>query len=142
MTATYTPLHEVCDRAKFAALVESFRLGRPVPPVVVQGETALSGSHRVAAHAAAWRAWDRREAGWEDSLEPTLDTVEVSEEDYAAACGLLGIAWHRDVEHFDLFAAALHAATEDEALKAALADQRGDYGDYAADDFARYAEAH
>jgi hypothetical protein len=141
MTTFLTPLHEACDMAKLAALVESFRSGRPVPAVAAQGDTALTGSHRVAAHEAAWRAWSRGGAGWEDAAEPTLDAVEVSEADYLAACRTLGVETHRDVEHYDLFAAALHAATEDEALRAALADQRGDYEDWTAADFVRYSEA-
>lgn len=142
MTTFLTPLHDVCDRAKFAALVESFRAGRPVSPVVACGDNALTGSHRVAAHEAAWRAWSRQEEGWEDSVEPALDTVEVSEDDYVAACRLLGIDHHGDVEHFDLFAAALHSTTDDDSLRAALADQRGDYEDWTVSDFTRYAETH
>jgi len=136
---TYTPLHGIRDRAKFAALVESFRAGRSVPAVAVYGDEALTGSHRVAAHQAAWRAWSRIEEGWEDRPEPILEAVEVAEDDYRAACSLLGIASHGEVEHFDLFAAALHAATLDEDLRAALADQRGDYEGDTAADFARYA---
>lgn len=142
MSATfYAPLHPVCDSAKFAALVESFRRGRPVPAVAVQGETALTGSHRTAAHQAAYRSWSRGEESWEGAPEPTLETVEVSDDDYLAACQSLGVEHHDEVRDYDLFAAALYAVTGDEALKEALADQRGDFESYSAADFARYAEA-
>lgn len=140
--ATFFPLHDVRDSAKFEALVESFRVGRSVPPVAVMDAAALTGSHRVAAHQAAYRAWSRAEAGWEDSAEPELETVEVGDEDYRSACGLLGIRHHDEVEHFDLFAAALHHATGDDALRAALADQRGDYEGCSGDYFAWYAANH
>lgn len=143
MTTFLVPPHEARDRSKIAALIESLRAGRLVPAVAVQGETALTGSHRVAAHERAWRAWSRGEEGWEDAPEPALDTVEVSEDDYLAACRLLGVGHHDEVrfENFDLFAAALHAATGDDDLKAALADQRGDYEDWSDADFARYADS-
>ena len=139
MTTFLVPLHGVRDPAKLASLVESFRTGRPVPAVVVQGETALTGSHRIAAHEIAWRAWSRQEEGWDDTEEPTLEMVEVSEDDYLAACRLLGISHHDEVEHFDLFAAALYTATEDDAVKAALVNQRGYYEDATDAEFARYA---
>lgn len=137
----FVPPHEPRDGAKFAALVESFRTGRPVPPVAVQGDTALTGSHRVAAHRAAYRAWSQGKEGWEDAPEPILETVEASDDEYHAACRLLDVEHWTDVEHLDLFAAALHAAAGDDALKTALADQRGDYEDWTTADFARYAES-
>jgi hypothetical protein len=134
-----TPPHEVRDSEKLASIVESFRLGRPVPPVACQGPTALTGSHRIAAYEAAYESWDAGEEGWEDSPEPALETVEVSDEDYIAACKLIGHDPYEDIKEFSLFAAALHEATEDGNLKSALADQMTDYEDFTAADFARYA---
>lgn len=135
------PPHEARDRSKLAALIESFRAAHSIPAVAVQGEVALTGSHRIAAHESAWRAWSRQEEGWEGAPEPALETVEVSEDDYLAACRLLGIGHHDEVEHFDLFVAAMHAVTGDDDLKMALADQRGDYEDATDVDFSRYAES-
>ena len=139
---TYSTLHEVTDWVKFAALVESFRLGRPVTPVVVQGVTALTGSHRIAAYEAAWRAWSRGERGWENAPEPILYVIEVSDEDYLAACHLLDVSSHDEIMDFDLFTAALYTVTEDGDLKEALADQRGDYENWTKIDFDRYMMSH
>lgn len=140
--ATFIPLHGIRDTTKFESLVESFRIGSPVPPVAVMGESALSGSHRIAAHQAAFRSWSRGEEGWEGAAEPKLDTIEVGEEDYLSACRVLGIDHHGSVEHFDLFASALLRVTSDSRLKECLADQCGDYEGCSDGYFAWYAETH
>lgn len=63
------PYHEPRDPAKLAALAESMgRDGWVGPPVVVDGEQALTGSHRIA----AWRSLGRP-----DSEIPTIELSEV-----------------------------------------------------------------
>lgn len=129
--------HPVCDKAKFDAIVEAFRLGLPIPPVAAMGETALTGSHRIAAQEFAARQWNAQADGWENSPEPILEAVEVSDEDYLAACELIGVEHHLD-DPADLsrWVAALWCVTEDAELKACLADQRNEYADDTAETLA------
>jgi hypothetical protein len=136
MGVSYNPPHAVLDKQKLAEIIESFRLGKPIPAVVGQGYAALTGSHRIAAHDAATKLYNDRATGWEDSPEPTLDMIEVADADYQAACRILDVESHHDL---NLFAAALYCITDDEQLKAALADQRGDYEDETVDTLPRYA---
>lgn len=138
MIRHYQPLHEVQDAAKVESLVEAFRTGQHVPAIAVAGDTALTGTHRIAAFAEAWDRWNRGDDGW-DIEEPTLDTVEVSDEDYRNACELIGLEHHTDTRDYNLFIAALHAVTEDDALKAAIADQCYDYEGLSKTELARYA---
>lgn len=135
--AYYEAPHGVTDNAKLASLIESFRRGCPVPPVACQGYTGLTGSHRIAAYNAASKLYGEQAPGWEESPEPELETVQVSDEDYLAACRLLDVDRHgRDC---NLFAAALYSVTDDPALRAALADQMGEYEGETIDTLARYA---
>lgn len=126
MTTTYNPPHDVEDWDKVRSLVEAFRRGDRITPIAVMGENALTGSHRIAAHDIAWRGWDRR--GWDrdewEGPEPVLDTVEVSEADYVAACNKLGVDHWQETPHWADWIAALYDVTEDDDLKAAIEDQR------------------
>ena len=50
----YQPPHEVRDQGKLNALVEILKNGGELPPVLVCGDRAYSGSHRLA----AWELMD------------------------------------------------------------------------------------
>lgn len=117
----YIAPHDPVDQAKLAILTTAYRTGQPVTPVVVGGDVAFTGSHRLAAYWAAFEEWAQDEDG--DLLEPELETIEVSDEDYRAACDLLDISWHVDATDAVEFAEALYNVTGDEDLKAALKDQ-------------------
>ena len=122
---TYSEPHEVRDTEKLNALVEAFRTGTEITPIVVQGEIAFTGSHRIAAHRQAWKLWNDEAAGWEDASEPELKAVEIDAETWQRACEM------RDIDHLDELGdwnelcKALYDATDDGDVKAALEDQRG-----------------
>ena len=63
----YQPPHEVRDQAKLNALVEILKNGGELPPVLVCGDRAYSGSHRLA----AWEMMD---------VEPSV--VEIDDAEY------------------------------------------------------------
>lgn len=119
----YNAPHEARDNDKVNALVEAFRTGQEITPIVVQGETAFTGSHRIAAHLKARQLWNDGAAGWEDASEPELQAVEIDDETWERACEM------RDVEHLDELGdynelcQALYDATEDDDIKSALEDQ-------------------
>jgi hypothetical protein len=46
---TYNPPHEVRDQQKLADMIAMLDRGESLPPVLVCGSTAYSGSHRLAA---------------------------------------------------------------------------------------------
>ena len=63
----YQPPHEVRDQGKLNALVEILKNGGELPPVLVCGDRAYSGSHRLA----AWELMD---------VEPSV--VEMDDAEY------------------------------------------------------------
>ena len=63
----YQPPHEVRDQEKLNALVEILKNGGELPPVLVCGDRAYSGSHRLA----AWELMD---------VEPSV--VEMDDAEY------------------------------------------------------------
>lgn len=72
----YQPPHEVRDQAKLDGMIEVLRCGGALPDVLVCGEIALTGSHRLAAYEAL-------------GMRPAV--IEVSNDDLARAmeaCGL------------------------------------------------------
>lgn len=111
MAYTYEAPHEVRDRAKLAAMIEVLKTGGSLPPVVVCGETAYTGSHRLA----AWAACDM-----------DAEAVEIEDDDYVAAMKLLGLdPMYDDCRNLNELCEALYQVVTDEAVKAALEDQRG-----------------
>ena len=52
---TYNPPHEPRDRAKLAAMVETIIAGDDLPAILVNGETAITGGHPIAAYQMAER---------------------------------------------------------------------------------------
>lgn len=63
----YQPPHEVRDQVKLNAMVEILKNSGELPPVLVCGDRAYSGSHRLAA--------------WE-MMGMEADVVEMSDEEY------------------------------------------------------------
>ena len=76
MAIGYEPPHEVRDTAKLAAMIATLEAGGELPAILVTGETALCGSHRLA----AWEA-----------CELPAQVVELDDDDYCAAMEHLGL---------------------------------------------------
>ncbi len=80
------PLHEAEERSKVKALAaDMLERGWQGPPVVVDGDLAVTGSHRLAARARAWN----------EGVDVALPVVELSE-----VCAEFGADWdaHRGDE--------------------------------------------
>ncbi len=45
----FIPPHEIRERSKLAGMIRVLRRGEDLPPILVCGEIALSGSHRLVA---------------------------------------------------------------------------------------------
>jgi len=120
---TYTPLHSPTDNAKLAAIIEAIRTHQTISPIVVIGEQAITGSHRVRAFEIAYEKYVNQELGWEDTNEPSIPAVEIDDETLTAACNAVGAEDFSEVVHYDdLYMEIERLATDDE-LKAAVADQ-------------------
>ena len=115
----YNPPHPPTDKAKTLAMVEAIRQGQSLPPIVINGDNALTGSHRIAAYEIAWKLWDSQAPGWDDASEPTIEVIECSNEDLDSVASNYDLA----TGDFNALASALYATTNDFGLKAALADQ-------------------
>ena len=72
----YQPPHEIIDYDKIDSMVTQLREGGSLPPVLVCGDQAFSGSHRLA-------AWDL--------LDLNPDVVEIEDDDYRAILESLGL---------------------------------------------------
>lgn len=107
MTYYETP-HEITDRSKAAGMIKTLRSGNTVPPIVVIGNQAITGSHRVYAA---------------NKTEIEIETVEVSDIDYLRACYVIDHDTHHDYPDINNFCAALFAVTDEQELKDALKDQ-------------------
>jgi hypothetical protein len=106
----YNAPHEVRDEDKLAAMIAVLENGGTLPPVVVLGYDAFTGSHRLA----AWRA-----------CEIDANVIELSDDDYKAAMTEIGLDWESDtVYDYNQFCDALYNVTTDDAVKAAIEDQR------------------
>lgn len=122
MATTYNPPHQITDAAKLEAMIETIRTGGELPPVVVNGYTALTGSHRCAAYAEARKRQLRGEDGWDDVLIGDQPAVDLSNADYQRACLTLGVQYH-DKFDCNTFCAALYASAADDAVRDAVEDQ-------------------
>ena len=120
---TYNPLHAPTDKAKLASLIEAIRTNQEISPIVVNGDQAITGSHRVRAFEIAFEKYSNQEAGWEDTVEPSIPVVEIDDETLLAACNAVGADDFSEVLHFDDLYMAIERLTTDEELKAAVADQ-------------------
>ena len=120
---TYTPLHTPTDKAKLASLIEAIRLNQPIQPIVINGEQAITGSHRVRAFEIAFEKYRNQEAGWEDTAEPSIPVVEIDDETLVAACNAIGADDFSEVVHYDDLYIEIERLASGEELKAAVADQ-------------------
>jgi|JI9StandDraft_2_1071091.scaffolds.fasta_scaffold03069_12 hypothetical protein len=120
---TYTPIHTPNDTEKLDSIIESIRRGKKITPVLVIGEQALTGSHRVRAFELAYEKYRNQEPGWEDTEEPVIPVVEIDEETLTAACQVIGAESVADVVHFDELYAAIERVTDSDEIKSAVADQ-------------------
>lgn len=92
----YYPPHEVRDEDKLASMIKMLETGGELPSILVCGDYALSGSHRLA-------AWDEME------IDPRDYAVELTEEEYLDIKEHLNIPADEDVEDYEEF---LEAARE------------------------------
>lgn len=122
---TYAEPHQVKDLDKLASLIEAYRTNQSITPIVVQGELAFTGSHRIAAHRQAWKLWNTEDDGWKDASEPELESVEIDDETWQRACTLRGVAHLDELGDWNDLCAALYDASDDDDVKSALQDQRG-----------------
>jgi hypothetical protein len=110
MAYTYQAPHQVRDKAKLAEMIKTLKNGGTLPPVVVCGEIAYTGSHRLAAWAAC-------------GID--ADAVEIEDADYVAAMELLDLdPMYDDPRDYNELCDALYRVVTDDAVKTALADQR------------------
>lgn len=102
--------HEVRDQEKLQSMIDELEDGNDLPPVVVIGEQALTGSHRIAA--------------WE-SCGMDIDYIEIEDDDYISAMKHLNLDPVYDQIPSDLndFCKAVFETTEDDEIKEALKDQ-------------------
>jgi len=107
----YRAPHETRDSEKLESMIATLRAGKQLPPVVVIGDVAITGSHRLA----AWAALD---------MEPNV--VELSEGDYIAAMDAhFGPDWQDyEIGDYNAFCTTLYEITQDSDVRAALQDQR------------------
>lgn len=121
---TYNPPHEPTDDTKVVRMVEAIRRGGRLPPIVVNGENALTGSHRIEAYR---RAGALNEAcfgeGWERA-ELTIPTVEIDDDEYLAACASVDVEHLGELGDYNEQCVALYNSCEREDVRAALEDQR------------------
>ena len=114
---------EEAGNDKFSSLVESFRTGRAVTAVVVYGDNAICGSHRIHAFNTAVELWENDAEGWENTEEPVLEIVELSDEDFTAASEHGGVDSLFDCCDYNDICAWVLEVTEDQDVIKALADQ-------------------
>lgn len=69
----YNPPHEVRDEDKLQAMIDTLENGGSLPPVIVYGYDAYTGSHRIA----AWLECDM-----------DADTIELDDEEFMTARAL------------------------------------------------------
>lgn len=107
----YQAPHEVRDTEKLKHMIETLNNGGKLPAVVVIGEFALTGSHRLA----AWKAC---------GLSPSV--VEISNDEYVAACEMEygNVVTIDEIYDYSEFCDALYITTENDVVKNALEDQR------------------
>ena len=105
----FQPPHEIKDPKKYLSMVKAIESGIKLPPIVVCGEQALSGSHRIA----AWNA-----------CEEEIDYIEIGEDLYIAACESMGLdPLYDEVRDYDELCQQIYNLTDDNDVKEAIKDQ-------------------
>lgn len=83
----YQAPHDVRDINKLESMIKALESGEELPPVLVCGEIAYSGSHRLA-------AWD--------AMEIKPEVIELDDGDIAAAMEYVGLdPMYDDIQRFD-----------------------------------------
>lgn len=116
---SYNPPHTVDTTNKetrqlLAGLIRAYRRGDKITPLVINGDNALTGSHRIAA-VDIMLDFDKYSGMDHDDF---LGTVEASDEDYTAADNA-----NYNCGDFNDLCRELYNVTNDDELKAALEDQ-------------------
>jgi len=112
--------HEVRDQEKLSSMIDTIVSGSHLPPVVVLGDTAFTGSHRIAAYLAVEKMIDNDEI---DIYVDEIPHVEIEDADYCSAMEDMDLEPGDDISDYNDFCAALYSITDDDGLKAALEDQ-------------------
>ena len=110
----YNPIHEPYDKDKLDSMVAEILDGNDMPPILVDGDNALTGSHRIAAYAEAQSLLDNGSEGPWAELE--VPAVEVDADELARAYEA-GCDEPNDVCDW------LYHNTQDQNVKKAVADQ-------------------
>jgi hypothetical protein len=106
---TFNPPHEIRDEKKLQAMIDTLNNGGSLPPIVVIGESALTGSHRLA----AWLECD---------MDP--DYIEITNDEYYKTMESLDLdPIYDNIDDYNQFCAALMEIVEDDAIKETLKDQ-------------------
>jgi len=119
----YNAPHESRDEEKVASLVEAMRTGQSIPPIVVNGDTAICGSHRIEAAVRADRLREGMADGWEDTPEIDLPTVEVEDSVIYAAYDKMHITGLDEIGDWNEFCSVVRDICDDDEVKTALSDQ-------------------
>lgn len=112
----YDPLHRIEKDETVDSMVETLRRGGQLPSIVVIGEQALTGAHRIMAVEIAREKWEGYADGWGDAPEPKLEAIEITDEEYAEAHDMAG----GDESYIPNY---LYRNTNRNELKEALEDQ-------------------
>lgn len=91
MGTRYNAPHGVRDQSKLKRMIATLMAGGELPPVLVYGDDAYSGSHRLA----AWAELD---------IEP--DTIEINDGQFAAIMDATGFAGGSITDYEDFLAQA------------------------------------
>jgi len=111
----FIPPHDVYDFAIMESMVDTLFRGEDLPPIVVNGDYALTGSHRIAAYE---EYVDRTGSSIEISY------VEIDDEILKKALEVFGVGSFQDIDMLCEFYKLLYNMLDDyPALKAALEDQ-------------------
>lgn len=70
----FNPPHEVKDKAKLQSMIDTLENGGQLPPVVVYGNDAYTGSHRIA-------AWD--------ACEMDTQAIELTDQEFILARAMM-----------------------------------------------------
>ncbi|WP_455387504.1 hypothetical protein [Petrachloros mirabilis] len=119
---TYNPPHKAQDETKLAEMIGALQRGENLPPIVVCGEQAFCGSHRIEAYNRAYRLRESLDEAWE-LVPQEIPVVELSDEDYRSACEYLDVEYLDEAHDYNEIATAIHETTTDDEVRAAMADQ-------------------